>query len=224
MACSSGPTGTSSSGTLGMVASASSSALSSSRLLASASPRKVFSSATSAISFAAVASSFCALALPISFDAALRRACASSSPTICARRASSLAITSSTVARASADETPRFVSASARTSGLSRIHLISSMGSSPVGGYLPRLLVIPAGGNKHLAVQPRCGPARHGRVRPGHPRLSLGVCCFAWITGTSPVMTAGVGPYAALPAAASRAASSRARRRSTIFTDTMDPS
>ena len=86
------------------------------------------SSATSAISFSAVASSFWALALPISFDAALRRACASSSVRICARRASSRAITSSTVARASAADAPRLASASARTCGLSRIHLMSSMG------------------------------------------------------------------------------------------------
>ena len=51
----------------------------------------VLSSATSAISFAARASSFAFLASPISFDAALRRACACSDFRIAARRFSSIA-------------------------------------------------------------------------------------------------------------------------------------
>ena len=190
LACSSRPIGTSSSGTLGMTASASSSALSRRLPSASAPVRNVFSWATSAISRLAVASSFCALALPISLDAVLRRPCASSSFRIWARRASSRAMTSATVAPASASEIPRLPSACARASGLSRIHLMSSMAGAFVskrrGGPLPVGEEAPSdrGGvyppslkDGRVSSTPPCwrpprAPLRRGRggVRPSSPR------------------------------------------------------
>ncbi len=80
-----------------------------------------FSAATSAISALALASSFAALAAPISFDAALRRACASCSLVTWPRRASSSAISS-----ADNGASPRFLSPASNAAGLSLIHLMSN--------------------------------------------------------------------------------------------------
>src|SRR4051812_2789206 len=82
----------------------------------------VLSSATSAISFAARASSFVFLASPISFEAALRRACACSEARIAARRVSS-------IASSDADKgfRPRRARPASKACGLSRIDLMSCM-------------------------------------------------------------------------------------------------
>ena len=97
LSCSSAPTGTSRSGTLGMTASASSSALSSSRSMASAPDSHSLMAVTSPFSSSALAASPERMALPISFEAALRRSWRSCRRPRWARRASSLAIRSSTV-------------------------------------------------------------------------------------------------------------------------------
>ena len=76
----------------GSSASASCSFLSASRCSSSPLANSSLSAATSAISACAFASSLAALALPISLDAALRRACASCSCVTTLRRASSSAI------------------------------------------------------------------------------------------------------------------------------------
>ena len=127
LSCSSWPTGTSSSGMLGNTASASFSPLSSSRSRASPFWMNALISLTSPLSFSAIAASPERMALPISFEAALRRSCLTCSSLRCARRASSLAIRSSTVDCASPADHERFTSASTRAFGLSRIHLMSSM-------------------------------------------------------------------------------------------------
>ena len=82
----------------------------------------VLSSVTSAISALARASSLFFLASPISLEAALRRACASSDARIAVRRVSSIA---------NSDEdcgaSPRRFKAASKASGLSRIDLMSCM-------------------------------------------------------------------------------------------------
>jgi hypothetical protein len=125
LAVSSGPTGTSSAGTLGMAASASSSSRSISFAAASASGIRSLIPATSPISASARASSFAFLASPISFDAALRRSCNPCSSAISPRRFSSSAT------RPSAwGSSPRLSSALSKASGLSRIQRMSCMGES----------------------------------------------------------------------------------------------
>jgi hypothetical protein len=69
------------------------------------------------------ASSLAFLASPISFEAALRRACACSDARIAARRFSSIA--SSPAANGAS---PRRFSLASKTRGLSRIDLMSCMG------------------------------------------------------------------------------------------------
>ena len=75
---------------------------------------------------AARASSLLFFASPISFEAALRRACAASAVWIAARRRSSSAISRSRFTAAS----PRRASPRSKASGLSRIHLMSCMAES----------------------------------------------------------------------------------------------
>ena len=82
----------------------------------------VLSSATSAISALARASSFAFLASPISFDAALRRACICSDLRIAARRVSSIASSD-----ADNGSSPRRFKAASKACGLSRIDLMSCM-------------------------------------------------------------------------------------------------
>ena len=115
------PSGTSSSGRLGMTDSASRSLPSSSRSASSPLASCSLSAATSAISAFALASSLAALAAPISLDAELRRACASCSFVTWVRRASSSAISS-----ADNGARPRFLSPASNAAGLSLIHLISN--------------------------------------------------------------------------------------------------
>ncbi|MNT21773.1 hypothetical protein D3C72_1571240 [compost metagenome] len=76
---SSEPTGTSSSGMFGRRDRASFSAASTWRLSSSSAGIEFLSSATSALSCSASSLFFCAMAAPISFDAALRRDCMSCS-------------------------------------------------------------------------------------------------------------------------------------------------
>ena len=87
-----------------------------------------FSSVTSAISFCAAASSFFALASPISFDAAFRRACACSDFRIAARRRSSIAsrFADENCLLDSASSGRRFSACRTRPR-CSRIHLMSCM-------------------------------------------------------------------------------------------------
>ena len=91
LSCSSAPTGTSSSGTLGSTASTSSSALSLSRSACSAPARNALISLTSSFSRSASAMSLLRMALPISLEAALRRSCLVCNSPRWARRASSFA-------------------------------------------------------------------------------------------------------------------------------------
>ena len=147
LSCSSLPSGTSSRGRLGMTESASRSLASSARSSSSPLASSSFSAATSAISSLALASSLAALALPISFETALRRACASCSRVTCARRASSSAISS-----ADCGARPRFFKPASNASGLSLIHLMSNTSA-------------------FLTIVVRSAPIRHGR-EGGHPRKS----------------------------------------------------
>src|SRR4051812_30157216 len=84
-----------------------------------------FNAATSAISFCAAVSSLFFFAAPISFDAALRRACACSALRIAPRRFSSSAISFP-----DSGESPRRASPASKAPGFSRIHLMSCMGGS----------------------------------------------------------------------------------------------
>jgi hypothetical protein len=86
----------------------------------------VLSSATSAIRALARASSFAFLASPISFDAALRRACFCSDLRIAARRRSSIASSD-----ADSGSSPRRFRPASKALALSRIDLMSCMGCSP---------------------------------------------------------------------------------------------
>ena len=86
----------------------------------------VLSSATSAISLLARASSLAFLASPISFEAALRRACACSDARIAARRFSSIASSD-----ADSGASPRRFSPASKAWGLSRIDLMSCMAAIP---------------------------------------------------------------------------------------------
>ena len=113
-------------GRLGMTDSASCSALSAAACAFSPSASASFSAATSAISAAALASSLAPLALPISFDAALRRACASCSRVMTSRRVSSSAISSAANLTSPPGSSPRFRNPASNACGLSRIHLMSN--------------------------------------------------------------------------------------------------
>ena len=114
------PGGTSSSGALGSVESASRKRASISRSCSSPDWIISLASATSAISFCAVSSSPDALALPMSLDAELRLACASCNCCTSARRSSSIL----RIFLASGPS-PRLASAASKPSGSSRIHLRS---------------------------------------------------------------------------------------------------
>ena len=85
----------------------------------------VFSSATSAISASAMSLRPAFLAPPISFDAALLRACACSEAVMAARRASSRSISR---CASPAKSGLRRVRRRSNSAGLSRIHLMSCMG------------------------------------------------------------------------------------------------
>ena len=121
-ACSSLPTGTSSRGKFGMTSSAFCN--SASRRFTSSSPAASlsFSALTSAIKVAAAASSLFFFAVPISFDAALRRAWMSFSAVISRRRRSSRSISAAAIAGK-----PRTDNRSSNFSLLSRIHLMSNI-------------------------------------------------------------------------------------------------
>ena len=81
----------------------------------------------------ALAASPARIALPISFDAALRRSWRSCSRPRWARRSSSLEIRSSAVSFAFSADHCRFTKASASASGFSRIHLMSCMSGTILG-------------------------------------------------------------------------------------------
>ena len=118
---SSAPSGTSARGRFGMTSRAA--LISASSLRSSSSPLAIVSlrSATSAINRAAVASSFAPLALPISFEAAFRRDCASCSAVSVARRLSSSATNA-----AACGASPRRCKLASKASALSLIHLMSN--------------------------------------------------------------------------------------------------
>ena len=117
------PSGTSSRAKFGITASAASSAACLTRSSFSSSAIASFSVATSPIRISANAPSFAPLALPISFDTALRFASASCSLVLTARRASSCLISPP-----DNGSNPRRIKAASKAPALSLIHLMSNTG------------------------------------------------------------------------------------------------
>ncbi len=146
LAASSSPTGTSSLGRFGITSSALRNA--SSALRRSSSPDWMASlrCATWSISCAALASSLCALAWPICFDSALRAACASSSRTMIALRASSMPIRSEA-------ENGTFLRCASARSAASRLALIQLMSS--MAGVLRKRASFGGGAGGNQAPQSR---------------------------------------------------------------------
>ena len=150
-----------------MTESASCSALSASAWLLSPAASSSFSAATSAISAAALVSSFAPLALPISFDAALRRACASCSRVTTLRRASSSAISSPENLTSPPGSIPRFLNPASNACGLSRIHLISNTTLASRSNVIPAQAgsASPPPATKALPSSRRGGRAMRPRLR-----------------------------------------------------------
>ncbi len=123
---SSRPSGTSSSGVLGISASALSSAKIASRSSASNSASAVFKSPTSIFKALARSASPAFIAAPISFDAALRRSCVACALVIALRRRSSSARSFS-----ASGSRPLLLRPRSKTFAFSRIHLMSYMRRVP---------------------------------------------------------------------------------------------
>jgi hypothetical protein len=174
--CSSAPSGTSSLGMLGIAASCRSSASLAAFSSASSAGCVSLRAATSAFSVSASATSLAAIALPISFDNALRRSCEPCAFAMAERLTSS---------RSSNDfdrgSSPRRFKPVSNASAFSRIHLMSYIAALPIAHHdgccsrpgsmrascdrirlppHPRLLSPPPASSRHGA--PRTPKARRG--------------------------------------------------------------